>query len=323
MINNGIIEIEKIENSGSIINFGSIEVSEKFKNKKSYSIVNNSGSFTIEGDVENKGIIENSGTLSIEDDLENQGLLSNTGIVSIEGDLDNDNQIVNSGNIYVDSSISGNGDITGVGSICNSDGTTDPTGGAKANNITCDICNASSTLPVQLISFEAEAINAKKVTIKWSTATEENNDYFEILRSVDGSNFEVIATIDGNGNSNAMLYYQIDDNTAENGVNYYQLKQVDFDGKATLSNTIFVNISNLNEVTVYPNPVQSGSDVTLNFGLTVNAQVEIYDMSGRLLNSVITNDSQVNIPTSQMQKGMYIIKVIEGEKIVVKRFLVN
>ena len=55
------------------------------------------------------------------------------------------------------------------------------TGGFSVNN-------GPSTLPEELLEFKAQAINNEYVQLAWFTATEVNNDGFELMRSKDGIN---------------------------------------------------------------------------------------------------------------------------------------
>jgi len=85
-------------------------------------------------------------------------------------------------------------------------------------------------LPIELISFTSDKILCNKNMIRWSTATEVNNDHFEINRSSDAITFNKIGSIAGNGNSTQTLsYYFIDVNPIPS-INYYRLKQVDYNG---------------------------------------------------------------------------------------------
>ena len=92
---------------------------------------------------------------------------------------------------------------------------------------------AGAPLPIELISFEATP-NGDDVDVSWATASEINNDYFEVLRSSNGNEFESIVTIDGAGNSNEILNYEFEDDNPYPGVSYYKLKQIDFEiGRAS------------------------------------------------------------------------------------------
>ena len=96
-------------------------------------------------------------------------------------------------------------------------------------------CAFNITLPVDLISFEAER-EGDNIKLNWSTASEENNDYFEIQKSYDGEVFTPIGYVDGAGNSNAVLEYNYTD--SETGKAYYRLKQLDYDGEFEYSDIV-------------------------------------------------------------------------------------
>ncbi|MBI5217670.1 MAG: hypothetical protein HY958_01900, partial [Bacteroidia bacterium] len=80
-------------------------------------------------------------------------------------------------------------------------------------------------LPIELLSFTAtctqnQAPSPKPqepktknpaILLEWSTATETNNAYFTIERSSDAQNWELIATVNGAGNSNTVLNYSYTD----------------------------------------------------------------------------------------------------------------
>ena len=61
-------------------------------------------------------------------------------------------------------------------------------------------------LPIELVSFNAVA-NGDVVDLSWQTATEINNAYFTIERSIDGVVWEEIITTNGAGNSNQTIEY--------------------------------------------------------------------------------------------------------------------
>ena len=97
----------------------------------------------------------------------------------------------------------------------------------------------ATALPIELLYFNGKNENTYN-HLTWSTATELNNDYFTILRSVDGVYFHNIAIIPGAGNSINTLTYSFDDYTYEGTLNYYVLKQTDYDGRYKNSDIISV-----------------------------------------------------------------------------------
>jgi hypothetical protein len=84
-------------------------------------------------------------------------------------------------------------------------------------------------LPIELISFTGTTQNNVN-TLMWVTASERNNAYFTLERTLNGTDFEVIANINGAGNSQAMNEYMAIDPIYNESINYYRLKQTDYDG---------------------------------------------------------------------------------------------
>ena len=97
-----------------------------------------------------------------------------------------------------------------------------------------------STLPVELLSFDAKPIE-EAVQLIWETASENNNDFFTLEKSVNGSDWSAIGTVNGAGNSQEMLSYEFTDRNPLNGISYYRLKQTDFDGNFEYSDIRSVN----------------------------------------------------------------------------------
>lgn len=93
-------------------------------------------------------------------------------------------------------------------------------------------------LPVGLTTFTATS-DGRNVTVNWQTATEINNDYFEIQYSVDGNSWEGINQTKGVGYSTSPVDYQVLDAMHSRG--YYRLKQVDFDGQFKMYDPVYVD----------------------------------------------------------------------------------
>lgn len=95
-----------------------------------------------------------------------------------------------------------------------------------------ELFEVTTLLPVELLSFDVTPINNQYARLEWVTASEINNDGFEVLRSNDGENFEYIGWVDGNGNQTVIHKYTYEDYTIEKEVTYYyRLKQIDYDGQ--------------------------------------------------------------------------------------------
>ena len=107
-------------------------------------------------------------------------------------------------------------------------------------------------LPVELTSFTAQAEN-QKVILKWTTATELNNNGFEIQRKVAESDFATIGFVRGEGTTTNQREYSYIDKDLVDGKYFYRLKQVDYNGSYEYSNVIEVDVRSLNEYALEQN----------------------------------------------------------------------
>lgn len=99
----------------------------------------------------------------------------------------------------------------------------------------------SSPLPVELMSFEGNC-NDGAITLSWSTASETNNSHFQVERSPDCVQYEIISFINGHGTTSKRSDYSLLDHPGnfENSYVYYRLTQFDFDGKKEVFSPIAV-----------------------------------------------------------------------------------
>jgi hypothetical protein len=162
--------------------------------------------------------------------------------------------------------------------------------------------------------------------ITWITESEHNNDYFNLHRSFDGENFEIIATIDGAGNSTQLLNYSVPDYDIRFGMVYYQLEQVDFDGKNTKSQIIALNRNNSENglVNVYPNPTEGILTIDINVSTQEGGFVRIEGINGMLIYEQQIEGKGVHQITHDMtflSSGLYFIRYLDEEVNSVKTIL--
>jgi hypothetical protein len=181
------------------------------------------------------------------------------------------------------------------------------------------------TVPLTWISFSGLLTNRNETELHWRTATEVNNDHFDIERSLDGSTFIKLGSVASksiNSSSTfALDYAYTDDVNGMKGVIYYRLKQVDKDGTYTYSSVISVRKKdkNIETIQVFPNPV-NGDHINLKIGLntTQSVQVRIIGISGSVMHKGVpvklfagTNWLKINDAVS-LPKGTYIIELINA-----------
>ena len=187
--------------------------------------------------------------------------------------------------------------------------------------------NTNQVLPIELVYFEAENIEGH-IDLDWLTATETNNDFFTIERSLDAENFKTIGIVRGAGNSNELLNYSFSDNDiSNNSIFYYRLKQTDYDGKYSYSKTISV-LLNTTETQLLKQYVGGGNlFINLKSGETQNMQVELLDLSGKLIqSSIIFTQKGINNYRIQLQSipdGIYLMRIYSDTEIMVAKVLVN
>lgn len=193
----------------------------------------------------------------------------------------------------------------------------DTTNVAIFDNLMINMAAMAAPLPVELVYFDG-LNNNNNVLLGWATATEINNSHFEIERSSNGEDFELIGTIEGHGNSSIYNEYSfVDGQQANEAISYYRLKQVDFDGDFEYSKIISFNNDNLQNMSmsVYPNPVLSNSQVTVTgFAVFGVKQIMLVDMNGAQINlNTQTNNNQINLPN--VSAGNYVLVIQENSKV--------
>ncbi len=187
-------------------------------------------------------------------------------------------------------------------------------------------------LPVELVSFIAEELNGD-VLLDWTTASEIDNDFFEIQRSENGKDFEAIGTVEGNGTVNELMNYDFTDTNPLFGVSYYRLRQVDFDGAFEYSRVVSVNVTgedNQISASVYPNPTVT-DDIRLSVRTTNTEnkiKVKLYDMFGKVYMSEVYEPSYFStdrkvIPNESLDSGLYIFIIEQAGQKFTKKVIVK
>lgn len=119
-----------------------------------------------------------------------------------------------------------------------------------------ELPDVNTIMPILLLSFTAYQ-HQRSIKIEWVTASEINNDYFVLELSTDLQNWNIVTYVQGAGDSNSLLKYSYVDENPYHGISYYRLTQHDFDGKFEVF-----------------------SPAAVNFSISDNFRVEIYDFMG-------------------------------------------
>jgi hypothetical protein len=171
---------------------------------------------------------------------------------------------------------------------------------------------AVSPLPVTLVSFRANAAG-KVVSLSWETSLELNNAGFELQRSTDNNvSWQKIGYVAATNRANGSKYNFIDAAPVK-GTNAYRLKQIDLNGRSSISRVELVNFSgDVNSISLYPNPVQDKVSIVTNDSKLLNTQAKISTASGATIRTIMITNLRQEVNLGNLAKGIYFIRFNNG-----------
>ena len=199
-------------------------------------------------------------------------------------------------------------------------GATSTFGTGGTNRVDNFLISGATVIPVELVDFKAQKSNTAAKLI-WSTATELNNSHYNIERSSNGKTFDKIGEVSGYGNSNQARTYTFMDEKPNVAVNYYRLRQVDFDGKETISKAVSVNFDKNASIKVYPNVAKDkiNIDITGDGGA---ADLSITNLLGQvvLTQKLQNTEGSLSVNVNELASGSYIVRVVSKGIELTQRF---
>lgn len=175
-------------------------------------------------------------------------------------------------------------------------------------------------LPVELTSFSALLANGV-VVLRWETASELNNEGFEVQRSADGKSWQVLAFVPGSGTTPEANSYTDTDARPLPGISYYRLRQLDYDGSSDFSPVRSVRWdAGLDDAfQLYPNPVGATlSGVTTRWPATAF----VNDLSGRLIRQFPLEKPSFRLSLSDVTPGLYFVSLLAHDGSLIRRRVV-
>lgn len=250
------------------------------------------------------GVTVNASTLIIGGDLNNEYgsdlNIDGGGVVGVGNDVDNAQAAsinIGDGTFYYGGTLTDNPYSGGVNT--------------EDGECTASCCGTGcSTLPVTLVDFTAKLEDGGVVELSWSTATEQDNDYFTLSKSYDGTVYTEIAKIPGQGNSKSEVSYDWEDDEYAYKQTYYQLTQTDFDGKETFLKlaVVYAEDFDISEVTMIPNPVVSGAFLKVLNVVATGDRYQVISLDGKTLGAGSVN-SENEIPLNNLHSGIYVVQL--------------
>jgi hypothetical protein len=192
----------------------------------------------------------------------------------------------------------------------------------------------SSIVPVELSSFTAENID-NEVVLKWSTATETNNSGFEVERRQESkvkgqNNWEKISFVGGKGTSTEKTDYIFKDKITEPGIYVYRLKQIDFDGTASYSYEVEVEVKGPKEFVLYqnyPNPFNPSTTIKFALPEKTNVELTVYNSLGEKVAEVFNGAMdegyhEIEFRAESLSSGIYFYRLETDKFVNVKKMIV-
>ncbi|GMV00020.1 MAG: hypothetical protein AMXMBFR51_27520 [Ignavibacteriota bacterium] len=197
------------------------------------------------------------------------------------------------------------------------------------DNIYWDNLTLSYIVPVELTSFTATSENGE-VHLKWTTATETNNQGFEILRSA-GNNkeWQNAGYAAGFGTTTEPKSYSFVDSKLDAGEYTYRLKQIDFDGTVTYSEEVKVEV----EIPLvysleqnYPNPFNPSTTIKYSLSEDGFVKLSVYNLLGEEVTTLVNNEQkagryEVNFDASKLASGIYMYRLESNNFLSIKKMI--
>ncbi len=170
-------------------------------------------------------------------------------------------------------------------------------------------------IPVELTSFTASA-SVSSVTLNWSTATETNNNGFEVQRN-SGEGFVSVGFVTGKGTTTEVQNYTYVDNQLVPGTYTYRLKQVDYDGTFEYSSEIEVDVLAPKEFALnqnFPNPFNPSTMITFSLAVESKVTLKVFDVLGQEVMTLVNQNlgagsHEYNFNASNFNSGVYFYRI--------------
>lgn len=204
-----------------------------------------------------------------------------------------------------------------------------PVASIEGSDLTFELAFGSTTeaLPIELTSFVGTAKN-NTVELVWKTASELNNDRFEIERSNDNLTFTKIGFVRGSGTTTESKTYRFVDEGVSGNL-YYRLKQVDFDGAFAYSPVVEVRVAPPAEFALeqnYPNPFNPTTAIRYQLPATSDVKLEVYDVLGKKVATLVNGRQAAGIynytlNASTLSSGVYFYRLQAGNFVQTKKMM--
>ncbi|HQF43554.1 MAG TPA: T9SS type A sorting domain-containing protein [Ignavibacteriaceae bacterium] len=194
-----------------------------------------------------------------------------------------------------------------------------------------DLC-LGQIIPVELTSFIAKGLG-DEVVLNWITATETNNQGFEVERAVntnsDNKDWKKIGFVSGYGTTTEMKLYTYTDTKLNSGKYVYRLKQIDFDGTVKYSQEVNAEVSVPLQYALeqnYPNPFNPNTTIKYSVANEGFVNIAVFNLLGEKVSTLVSENQkagnyEVNFNASMLPSGVYFYSMEAGDFKSVRKML--
>lgn len=187
---------------------------------------------------------------------------------------------------------------------------------AFGNNLWLDNITLNDLVPVELTSFAATTVS-RDVVLSWTTASETNNQGFEVERKSTQGEFEKIGFVAGSGTTTELQTYGYVDAGLSSGTYSYRLKQIDFDGTFEYSNVVEIEVALPTEYSLeqnFPNPFNPTTTIQFSLAEASFVTLKIFNVLGEEVATLLNNEiaqgiHEVNFNASNFNSGIYFYQI--------------
>lgn len=193
------------------------------------------------------------------------------------------------------------------------------------------ISTYNTIIPVELTSFTSN-VNGNQIELFWQTATEINNQGFEIYR-----NGNKIAFVEGKGTTTEKQDYSFVDKNLQSGIYNYRLNQIDFDGTQKVVGELNLNLSLPEEFSLeqnYPNPFNPSTTIRYSIPSVITSgtkqsqlvTLKVYDVLGNEVATLVNEEKpagsyEVEFSAEGLTSGIYLYKLQTNNFVETKKMI--
>lgn len=177
--------------------------------------------------------------------------------------------------------------------------------------------NASISLPVELLHFNARAHTDGTSILDWESSSERSLAYYEVEHSTDGQFFLPVDKVHAKGGEDLVAQYSSIHKTPQAGINYYRLRMVDANGDFEYSPLRNVMIEKEDaDFSVLPTSTNGPFSLTSRRleKYPEGLKYQLTDNSGRLIRTDKITSERMDFNLSEEASGTYYLSVLSDRE---------